>query len=58
VAADAHEVIEYAKYLGIEPLKEPHLLRIAQVRQKRCPYPHKRDAFSPEKRRIRPRKAT
>ena len=25
------KVIEYAKYLGVDPLREPQLLRIAQV---------------------------
>ena len=30
VAAGAQDVIEYAKYLGIDPLKEPQLLPIAQ----------------------------
>ena len=41
MAADAEEVIEYAKYLGIDPLKEPHLLRIAQVRQQELHICHK-----------------
>jgi hypothetical protein len=31
VEASAQDVIEYAKYIGIDPLKEPYLLRIAGV---------------------------